>query len=144
MTDPCEPFPHAGYPADHPVAGRPGGEPPCPLRADEARALTHRLLQGLDPPPHDNAIADAVLVTHELVANAIRHGGGLTALSVTADMETICVAVSDLSVALPVARPRDGLEEGGYGWPMVCAIAGTRGVSVSSRGKTITVSVPLR
>ncbi|MER6195748.1 ATP-binding protein [Streptomyces cyaneofuscatus] len=114
------------------------------LRPDEARALTRRLLEDIDPPASGHAVSDAVLVTHELVTNAIRHGGGLVAFSVTVDADTIRVSVADHSVALPVTPRPVEPGEGGYGWAMVCTLTDTRGVTVSARGKTIAVCISLR
>lgn len=135
-----EAFPGIRLP--HPSAHGPAER--VPLRADEARSLTHRLLMGLDPPASVGAVSDAVLVTHELVTNALRHGGGLASFSVAVEPGMVRVWVSDHSTALPVARLRTEPGEGGYGWSMVCALTHTCGVTVSSRGKTIAVGMPLR
>jgi anti-sigma regulatory factor (Ser/Thr protein kinase) len=99
-----------------------------------------------DPP----AVEDTLLVASELATNAIVHGGGITGFHVRVADGVLHVAVSDRSDRTPtvVARAPGDLRPGGFGWPIIRLLA--LGVDVrphapgGPRGKTITVTLPLR
>lgn len=112
--------------------GRPGA-------IAEARELARRRLRGCDA----RLVDDCLLVVSELVTNAIRHGGGLVGVDVTALSGRVTVSVQDRSSALPTAAPPSGnWLPGGYGWPLVCRLAQKVTISpLSSGGKTIRVSL---
>ncbi|MFD3869412.1 ATP-binding protein [Streptomyces sp. NPDC058623] len=85
------------------------------------------------------AAADALLVTSELVANAIRHGGGITAFHATLDGNTLRLAVSDANPHHPTRRPTPHGQPGGYGWPLIQRL--TEHITITplpAGGKTIT------
>ncbi|MEU1804397.1 ATP-binding protein [Streptomyces sp. NPDC019937] len=106
------------------------------------RAVTRAFTKGLTPPPEPD-VADAILlVVSELATNALRHGGGRYTLELSADADTVTVAVSDPNPAAPRARPPDlNTGTGGFGWHMIRRLA--REVSITrGRGKTIHVSLP--
>ncbi len=70
-------------------------------------------------------VADVLLVTSELVSNAIRHGGGLTGFAAVLTADGILLTVTDRSDDLPrtgagTAAPG---APGGYGWPIVGRLA---------------------
>ncbi len=68
----------------------------------------------------------------ELVTNALRHAGAVTALRLTAEQDTIRICVEDASPARPTERSPDLTgRDGGFGWPVVCALA--REVTVRPR-----------
>ncbi|MFD7205051.1 ATP-binding protein [Streptomyces sp. NPDC059893] len=74
----------------------------------------------------DVVVADALLVTSELVTNAFRHGGGLTRFTVELTDEVLCIAVGDASTRTPVLPDEEGVGEGrigGYGWLLVRRLA---------------------
>ncbi|MCF3961867.1 ATP-binding protein [Streptomyces fuscigenes] len=118
-----------------------------PTRAAEARSLVHALLlrTGLgEGPPHEAVLADALLLTSELVTNALRHGGGVTGFSAHVVDGSLVVTVADASTQVPTARPpRADFVAGGYGWPLVCRLAGTPDVIVTATGKTVRAVLPL-
>ncbi|WP_055604266.1 ATP-binding protein [Streptomyces aureus] len=101
-------------------------------------------------PPSATAVGDALLVTSELVTNALRHGGGLTGFGVELDPGTVTIIVADASSELPRladgrgARRPSGPAEGGFGWPLVRLLAQEIRLSLPAEGgKTIEVRLPL-
>ncbi|MEU5169727.1 MULTISPECIES: ATP-binding protein [Streptomyces] len=94
----------------------------------------------------DVVVADALLVTSELVTNAIRHGRGLTGFRAALVDDGLRLDIEDGSPEQPTTSApsaSDGLTRGGFGWPLVCRLS--RHVAISPRpdGKRITVLVPL-
>ncbi|MFD4715969.1 ATP-binding protein, partial [Streptomyces sp. NPDC058430] len=93
----------------------------------------------------DVVVADALLVTSELVTNAFRHGGGLTRFTVELTDEGLCIAVGDASTRTPVLPDEDGVGEGrigGYGWLLVRRLATCVSITCHQGGKNITAFVP--
>ncbi|MFC4500894.1 MULTISPECIES: ATP-binding protein [Streptomyces] len=130
--------------------GHCGGPGPClPSDVRSAVRLAAAGRRGATGRPYDEeALADALLVASELTANAILHGGGVTAFEVDVEGPVVRVSVSDRSDRLPVARnmldERGRRSPGGRGWPIVCRLA--RDVLVSglpSGGKRVTAVVPV-
>ncbi|MEU9163933.1 ATP-binding protein [Streptomyces sp. NPDC048424] len=129
---------------DHPLRqSRPGHT----VDACEARVLVAGLLAPAPggSGPGDAVIADALLVTSELVTNAFRHGGGLTGFTAETDGRTLTISVSDASSEAPrTAADHGAMSEGGFGWELVHLLA--RRVSVAllpGGGKTIEVTLVL-
>ncbi|WP_206429971.1 ATP-binding protein [Streptomyces sp. ADI96-02] len=124
---------------------------PLPQDAAAARDVVTRLLTSQSGGPAgerltDVAVADALLVTSELVTNAIRHGGGLTGFAAELTREGLRLAVADASRARPVnghATPAGSTRIGGYGWPLVCRLARTVSVTVHPGGKRIEAVIRL-
>ncbi|MGW0366176.1 ATP-binding protein [Streptomyces sp. NPDC002990] len=125
--------------------------PPAPLTAMQARDRVRVLMEsaGFAPggaAPVEQIMTDALLVTSELVTNAIRHAGGIVEFSASLSEEGLRLVVADASTELPVTLPRQvgAFGAGGYGWPLICRL--TRSVVVSpvpGGGKRIEVVVPL-
>ncbi|ESQ04917.1 regulatory protein [Streptomyces sp. PVA_94-07] len=134
--------------------------PQVPGTAGEARALVQQALRDSFGPDATGdtgdglgdtvVVADALLVTSELVTNAIRHGGGLTGFDVQLEDSHLTLHVSDASPELPAATRSDGPFDpdcplvGGYGWPLVRRLC--REVSVRplpGGGKCVTVTLSL-
>lgn len=98
-------------------------EPP-PSRAAEARAAAKAFVATLDPRPAATTIQDLLLLVSELVTNAIRHAGAVTALAFGADADTLYVQVTDPSAARPRQRTPDLRGgTGGFGWPLVLRLS---------------------
>ncbi|WP_328321560.1 ATP-binding protein [Streptomyces sp. NBC_00388] len=124
---------------------------PLPHNAAAAREAVTRLLTShfcrLDGEgPADVVVADALLVTSELVTNAFRHGGGLTRFAAELSDEGLCVTVGDASTRTPVGRHEDAVGAariGGYGWPLVLRLALRVSITRLPGGKDITALVPL-
>ncbi|SHH46356.1 ATP-binding protein [Streptomyces sp. 3214.6] len=133
----------------------PATGPAAPVTtAASARAHARSVVAaGWDPsvrPAREADVIDLLLVVSELVANALRHGGGLAGFEMTPVDDGIRLAVHDHSEDLPAAAcgadvAPAGHRTGGYGWPLVVRLA--RDVTIEKRstgGKTITVFVPIR
>ncbi|WP_405782508.1 ATP-binding protein [Streptomyces sp. NBC_00859] len=141
----------AQAPAARPAAPAAQSASPVPHNAAAARDAVARLLtshfceleaEGLA----DVVVADALLVTSELVTNAFRHGGGLTRFSAELTDEGLCVAVSDTSTDTPVGHHEGdsgAARIGGYGWPLVLRLATRVSITCHSGGKRITALIPL-
>ncbi|MFD3875261.1 ATP-binding protein [Streptomyces sp. NPDC058623] len=87
--------------------------------------------------------ADALLVTSELVTNAIRHGGGITRLRTRIVDGALQLSVTDANSHVPFARPAAPDYPGGFGWPLIQRLAERVEVSPFADGKTITIEVRL-
>ncbi|MFE9466779.1 ATP-binding protein [Streptomyces virginiae] len=95
-------------------------------------------------------LTDALLVTSELVTNAIRHGGGLLGFdaSLCAGGAGLRIAVTDATSTAPPSppsRPAGAARgRGGFGWPLIHRL--TRSVTIAPAahgGKRIEVVVPV-
>lgn len=132
----------------HPVPGT-----TAPLHADldlplgpEAAALARRALSSVLATWHCPAgewLDDALLVTSELVGNAVRHGGRRVALHLLLSDDALRISVSDGSSVLPQQRATDDDGESGRGMAIVRALAADWGVTGTGDGKTVWVLVPL-
>jgi anti-sigma regulatory factor (Ser/Thr protein kinase) len=131
------------YRPDAPPAGRSD-----PALATDARRTVMRLLNEVQCAT-ERVRADAGLIVSELVSNALRHGGGLTAFGaeVTPDGSALRLLVDDMSDARPVARRALGYDPeqpGGFGWPIVERLASSVEVEMLPRGgKRIVVLLSL-
>ncbi|MFI5761779.1 ATP-binding protein [Streptomyces sp. NPDC051563] len=131
--------------ADGP-APRSAGSPAAvsaPCSAAEARRQVCALLQQAGVGLDSVTAADALLVTSELVTNAIRHGGGLTCFRTEIMGEALLVDVSDTSPHVPTTRAAAPAQPGGFGWPLIQRLAARVDVRRHSRGKTITTVLRL-
>ncbi|MER6240127.1 ATP-binding protein [Streptomyces clavifer] len=123
--------------------------PGVPRNAAAARDIVSRLLEeefcGLGgEAPADVVVADALLVTSELVTNAVRHGGGLMAFSATITDDGLLLTVGDASTRAPVtAEHTTTLHIGGYGWELVRRLAARVSVTYHEDGKNIVALVAL-
>lgn len=127
---------------------------PVPKNAAAARDAVMQLLtsqfcglvnEGLAA---DVVVADALLVTSELVTNAFRHGGGLTGFAAEFTDEGLRLSVEDASRELPVAGDTDAENSGvgrigGYGWALVRRLTKQVSVSVHPGGKRIVALISL-
>ncbi len=83
---------------------------------------------------------DAVLLTSELVGNAVRHGGRRVALSLEHGHGRLTLAVSDGSSVLPFPSNHED-RESGRGLTIINAIADDWGVWDRPDGKTVWVTL---
>lgn len=99
-----------------------------------ARAAVHDLL---DVAPI-GFVSDALLLTSELVSNAVLHVGGSIALDARFDGEALVVSVRDRSAALPQAPSvTSPWSSQGRGLSIVRTIADDWGASADDTGKTV-------
>ncbi|WP_405763426.1 ATP-binding protein [Streptomyces sp. NBC_01420] len=125
-----------------------------PQNAAAARGIVSDLLAArfggvvAEWPAH--VVDDMLLVTSELVTNAFRHGGRLTAFETEVTCEGLRIVVGDASTESPAESPGVGPEVragaariGGYGWPLVRLLASRVSISYHPGGKDITVLMAL-
>ncbi|MEV5430565.1 ATP-binding protein [Streptomyces sp. NPDC052701] len=113
-----------------------------PRTAECARRLTRTFLSAVAP--RDPAEVDAALiVVSELVANSIRHAGGVTGFELWAGPGTMTVCVADASPAPPRPRPSQPWEPGGFGWPLVRELAEDVRVRTGPDGKAVYAVLPM-
>lgn len=104
-----------------------------PLRAADAREAAAAFAAELNPAPSAHTVQNLLLLSSELVTNAIRYAGAVTALSFEADRGALHVRVADPSPAHPQSRIPDMTgRTGGFGWPMILRLA--KNVTVHCRG----------
>ncbi|KIF02503.1 regulatory protein [Streptomyces sp. RSD-27] len=115
--------------------------PPGSAAAARERVRELLLLAGvsLDSVP----AADALLVTSELVTNAIRHGHGVTAFRADIEDGVLRLSIADANPRPPTARTGTVDHPGGYGWPLVQRLAERVDCSTRADGKTITTALRL-
>ncbi|MEU4736017.1 ATP-binding protein, partial [Streptomyces fradiae] len=128
-----------------PTAARPPGDPADGRHraVAAARARVRDLLRtraaGPVPPRVED---DVLLVVTELVTNAVRHGGGVTAFHAELDGDggDLTVEVTDASPAPPRTRPHGddrAAAPGGFGWPLVRRLSHRVAVTPAPGGKTV-------
>ncbi|MEU6676564.1 ATP-binding protein [Streptomyces sp. NPDC046925] len=122
--------------------------PPTPAaaRAEVTKLLSSHFCYLEGEGADDVVVADALLVTTELVTNAYRHGGGLTRFSAELTDEGLSIAVGDASTRTPVVPDDDvggASRAGGYGWLLVRRLAARVSVTCHQTGKDITALVEL-
>jgi anti-sigma regulatory factor (Ser/Thr protein kinase) len=80
---------------------------------------------------------DAVLMTSELVTNAVRHAHTLLRVMVSIADQTLRVEVSDDDPTLPVAPDPEHHATSGRGLRIVDDLADTWGITPTTDGKTV-------
>lgn len=78
---------------------------------------------------------DTLIMTSELVTNAVRYGSGLITVAAETDGRAVCVSVTDGSDEQPRLRPHGVAGEGGRGLTLVAALATTWGVRPLADGE---------
>ncbi len=88
---------------------------------------------------------EAVLVTSELVTNALRHGptSSSVIVSVVPEADRVTISVTDSGGGVPVVQPRDGTRVGGLGLQIVESVAVRWGVDVTADNTTVWAVVAL-
>ncbi|MFG2123606.1 ATP-binding protein [Streptomyces sp. NPDC048710] len=114
----------------------------------QCRALTQRALLkwfGSAGQPGRKAADDAVLLVSEVATNACTHGGGPSALHLTATDRALWVQISDTSPAAPRPRGRHSASRtSGHGLYLVQRLAARWGcVPGSHGGKTVWFEVDI-
>ncbi|GAA2658779.1 ATP-binding protein [Streptomyces lunalinharesii] len=116
-----------------------------PATSGEARDRVLALLRAGHLQIDDVVVADALLITSELVTNALRHAGGVTGFTVRISDDSLEVTVEDASPLRPFvpSDTRDG-RIGGYGWSLVGQLATSVVITSTAFGKGIHVALRLR
>ncbi len=95
-------------------------------------------LASLREPSAGELLDDVLLVASELVANAVRHGGGAAEARVSWDLSGLTVEVDDHNPALPRIRPDyERGADGGFGLCLVDGLTDAWGCVPRSGGKTV-------
>lgn len=110
-----------------------------PHAVREARRLTERVCASasLD----DRVCQAAVLLTSEVVTNAITHGRGEARLSVTAGPRGLLVEVADDNSRRPTLQPHDDEALDGRGLRLLDAVSTSWGVRAEPVGKVVWFSL---
>ncbi|MFD3809331.1 ATP-binding protein [Streptomyces sp. NPDC058611] len=123
---------------DPPGPGRPrGGDQPAVTTSSAARRTVDELLERAGVSLDSVIAADALIVTTELITNAIRHGGGITLFRTDITGDTLHVSVGDASTRPPSSRRGEPARPGGYGWPLIQRLAESIEITLHPEGKTI-------
>jgi anti-sigma regulatory factor (Ser/Thr protein kinase) len=114
-----------------------------PAAASQARELlsAHCVAQhrGMNP----DSLRMALLLTSELVTNAVQHGTGRVDLGLIDNQKVFRVQVSDQNNDLPLPIQPDPLKERGRGLLLVEALSTSWGVTRHAiRGKTVWCELP--
>jgi anti-sigma regulatory factor (Ser/Thr protein kinase) len=115
-------------------------------RDEVRRFLDERFCREQPATSEDVVLADALLVTSELVTNAIRHGGGVRAFRLSAADEGLWITVTDRNRAWPTA-PASGSgspRPGGFGLRLIRRLSKEVTITPAPGGKSIHALVPLR
>jgi anti-sigma regulatory factor (Ser/Thr protein kinase) len=102
-----------------------------------ARQLTREVLAVWHRPDLEET---AVLIVSELVTNAVRHassGGPLVSLRLELDGISVRIEVHDDDPRWPQPSTPDALDESGFGFVLVNALASKWGVSDTATGKAV-------
>ena len=118
--------------------------PSDPTAAATARGVVaDELAQELGDLYGDSLRDDALLLTSELVTNAVLHATTGVELSVVTGHDALHVEVSDGDPALPEPRVADVEDLGGRGLALVAALASDWGVKLAPPGKVVWFELPL-
>ncbi|MEU8778122.1 ATP-binding protein [Streptomyces sp. NPDC048606] len=138
--------PRPPFDSPHDPRSRRGDTPRPTGPPDSAAAARQRVCElllragvGLD----SVMAADALLVTSELVTNAIRHGGGITHFRADVAGDVLRLAVGDANPRLPVPRTGTAENPGGFGWPLIRRLSDHVACDARPDGKTITTALRL-
>ncbi|MFD9974041.1 ATP-binding protein [Streptomyces sp. NPDC059017] len=123
----------------------PGANEQRPGTAAAARERVRRLLDGhTGAPPPPRVVGDILLVTSELVTNALRHGGGIAAFHAELDGGTVRIRVTDRSPTPPSTVPdRRVTTPGGFGWPLVQRLSRSVTITPAPGGKAVEAVIVL-
>lgn len=110
-----------------------------PESAGAARTFVRSFLH--DCP--DEVVDSAVLLTSELVTNAIVHAHTAFQLELTSPDAKVHIAVTDDSRDLPVLESHGVLDEHGRGIPLVASLADEWGIEETGFGKTVWFSLTI-
>ncbi|MET9952539.1 ATP-binding protein [Streptomyces sp. NPDC006339] len=127
-----------------PAVAYPGAGPPdataVRTSAQARRAVRRALASCL--PRRPSQVDDLMLVASELVTNAQRHAGGVTAFAIGLGRDSVTISVGDASPRTPQYTFHQELRPGGFGWPIVLHLCRQVLLDVRSDGKTVHAVVP--
>jgi anti-sigma regulatory factor (Ser/Thr protein kinase) len=103
------------------------------MSVTDARALVERTLDGCPP----SVVADALLLTSELVSNVVLHAATPFELEVGKDGACVRVVVRDGSTNPPVVHEPAPDETGGRGLLLVHTLSTRWGYEATKQGKSV-------
>lgn len=105
-----------------------------PAAAARARESLQQACTGLPGP----LLADATLLTSEVVTNSVKYAPGMLTLAIECTADAVLVAVADESVTMPTLRQPGYDEPGGRGLQLIDQVASSWGCDMNrdSPGKT--------
>ena len=118
------------------ASNRLGAEWTLPAQ-DESVGEARRLVAGLLGAVAPDRLDTVLLLTSELVTNALRHGSGPVTLHLTGGPHGLQVEVDDDGPGQPVLLDQDPLTPGGQGLHLVEALSARWGVDRHALGKTV-------
>jgi anti-sigma regulatory factor (Ser/Thr protein kinase) len=93
----------------------------------------------------DHLSRSTVLVGHELVANALRHGGPPASLRLSRGEDSVVIEVVDRGGGVPqVAEIDNNTSPSGRGLRIVTVLARAWGVRTHEEGKTVWAEIPVQ
>jgi anti-sigma regulatory factor (Ser/Thr protein kinase) len=111
--------------------------PPDPHSASNAREYVRRVLRELSPEP----LEVAVLLTSELVSNALVHGNGPVTVGIELERTVLRVGVTDESPHLPIPKEAGPLDPHGRGLFIVGRLSAEWHVERDGKNKTVVFSL---
>jgi len=111
-------------------------------RTADAPARVRHALQQVCAGAPASVVDDAMLLTSELVTNAVRHADGDLTVAIEREGDSIAVTVADEAEAAPVLRDAKPGDIGGRGLHLVDSIASAWGWNPTGHGKLIWFRVP--
>ncbi|MFJ6793851.1 ATP-binding protein [Streptomyces sp. NPDC091268] len=130
-------------PGRDPGAGGAARSAPPPATAAAARERVSALLRGAGIGLDSVSAADALLVTTELVINAIQHGGGLTGFRIDVTDDFFHLSIDDRNPRAPTVSGGGASRDGGFGWKLVQRLTHDIDITTRPHGKTITTTLLL-
>jgi len=104
-----------------------------PMSVTDARALVEQTLNGCPP----SVMADALLLTSELVSNVVLHAATPFELEVAREGRVVRIVVRDGSTNPPVVHEPAPDETGGRGLLLVHSLASRWGYEATKQGKSV-------
>lgn len=112
--------------------------------ASDARRRVIATIRGWGLPADGDVLDSVVLVTSELVTNAVRHAGAEPiAIRIRLRGKVLRIDVQDFSSRLPQSRLPAPADENGRGLLIVAALASRHGVQVTPTGKRCWAELPV-
>jgi two-component sensor histidine kinase len=109
---------------------------PGPFAPRVARTAVQRALAEGAPAIEPDVVEQAMLLTSELVTNAVIHAQTAVALTISVADSSVHVLVEDGDCRLPAPADTSG-PQGGFGLHIVERLANTWGAAASSDGKAV-------
>lgn len=115
--------------------------PSTPLATDNPRQAREVVAQQLTAWGLGHLADDLELIVSELITNAIRHGGGVRAVTLTARDGYARIEVADNDETMPTPRTAGPTDTGGRGLLLIEALSRAWGARPDDGGKVVWAEV---